>query len=68
METLEKIKKELRKEIEMFGDKIKFKHFDGKKLFAVITRKNGEKQNVYYRFENGNLITSWYYVVEEDKE
>ena len=61
---LKKIKKFLRKEIEALGDKIRFGKFDGEKLYAVIIREDGRKENVYYRFENGELVSSWYYTIE----
>lgn len=65
---LNKIKKFLRKEIEELGDKIRFGKLDGKRLQAVITRENGRKENVYYRFENGKLVSDWYYTIEKNKE
>ncbi|MCD6402674.1 hypothetical protein J7L36_02375 [bacterium] len=57
---LTKIKKFLKKEIEDLGGKIRFRKFDGKKLYATIT-ENGEKKDVYYRIEDGKLVSSWYY-------
>lgn len=65
--TLDKIKKEIKKEIEALGDKIRFGKFDGKRLMAVITRTDGSRENVYYRFEDGKLISTWYYTLEKDK-
>jgi hypothetical protein len=61
--TIKELKKELRKEREELGDKIRFGRFDGDRLEAIITRENGEKQKVYYKFEGGQLASSWYYLL-----
>jgi hypothetical protein len=61
--NVEKFKKYMRKELAALGDKVRFLGFDGRKLRAEIFRENGNKDKVYWLFEeDGCLVSSWYYV------